>query len=206
MKNIINKMKTLNKKTKIMISISALCIVTLGVVSFIYVMNNGNENDKIAEKEKSSTKNDTVSLKDNKKSKEDTKTDQEETSNSSVEANTAEEQVSSSTDVTVNNDPVANANGNNSTNGNTNNNTTTTQPPAQVCSGVYLDPNSVGNSGLVFYSNAEMDTFSNFWENDPDGFLNKYGHESWQGHSPNAVDSCGNQVSIPGWWTIIWLD
>ena len=132
MKNMINKLKSLSKKTKIIILISALCVVMLGVVSSVCVLNNVENNDKVAEKEKSSTKDKKKTSNDKDKSKEEDK---------------KSEDVKPKEDGVVNENPISEItipNGGTSGNGGSNSGNTapvTPPTPPKVCSapGVFFE-------------------------------------------------------------------
>lgn len=211
MKNVINKLKTLSKKQKVLVSLAFILVISTVVA--INILNftspkqdmvsdtslSSNKKEKDKDKSVDTEKEDTKEKKDT--SNENTDKSQEitnENTNSVVESNTSNNAVSNNT---------SNNTTNNTTSNNTSNNTnqsTNTTPPAQVCTGINVVQSSLGNSGLV-QTQAENDAFWDFWENDPNGFYATYGHNSFQGWTVQTVDSCGNPVSSI-LWTIQWTD
>lgn len=212
MKDVINKLKTLSKKQKVLVSLIILCVVSIGVVGTMSIINSKNaKQDKVSDTSLSSNKKDKDKSVDTEKedtkekkdtSNENTDKSQETTSentNNVVESNASSNVVSNNTNQSTNNTTS------NNTSNNTNQSTNTTPPP-QVCTGVYVEEWSIGNSGIVLKSENEFNAFWDFWENDPNGFYAKYGHNSFEGRSVSTVDSCGNPVSSYWYTTIIWTD
>lgn len=72
-----------------------------------------------------------------------------------------------------------------------------------VCKPGTPSPAQIGNSGLL-QTQKENDAFWDFWENDPDGFYETYGHDSWTGWTI-MEDTCGNPMEEII-WTIQWTD
>lgn len=215
MKNVINKLKTLSKKQKVLVSLAFILVISTVVainilnftspkqdmVSDTSLSSNKKDKDKSVDTEKEDTKEkkDTSNENTDKSQETTSENTNQENTNGVVESNTSNNVVSNNTNQSTNNTTS------NNTSNNTNQSTNTT-PPAQVCTGVYVEDWSIGNSGIVLKSESEFNAFWDFWENDPNGFYATYGHNSFEGHSVSTVDSCGNPVSSYWYTTIIWTD
>lgn len=216
MKNVINKLKTLSKKQKVLVSLAFILVISTVVainilnftspkqdmVSDTSLSSNKKDKDKSVDTEKEDTKEkkDTSSENTDKSQETTSENTNQENTNSVIESNTSNNVVSNNTNQSTNNTTS------NNTSNNTNQSTNTT-PPAQVCTGIYLDESSIGNSGLVFYSDNEYYNWAELMSaNNGEELYKQYGKYSFRARGLNAVDSCGNQVSVNGWWTVIWTD
>lgn len=215
MKNVINKLKTLSKKQKVLVSLAFILVISTVVainilnftspkqdmVSDTSLSSNKKDKDKSVDTEKEDTKEkkDTSNENTDKSQETTSENTNQENTNSVVESNTSNNVVSNNT----------NQSSNNTTSNNTSNNTnqsTNTTPPAQVCTGVYVEDWSIGNSGIVLKSESEFNAFWDLWESNIDTFIATYGHSSFETRSVSTVDSCGNVVSSYWYQTVVWTD